>query len=98
MRGTVAAPRRRELVEDECPLYTGRMMSSSEGSGPNPDLFRASIAAIDAEHPLRSPWHYDQSVTGPRLDRLDAKTAYFVDYIQYLEQRLAALEARLAQG
>ncbi|WP_291036472.1 hypothetical protein [Herbiconiux sp.] len=73
-------------------------MMSSHSSASNADLFRASIAAIDAEHPLRSPWHYDQSITGPRLDRLDAKTAYFADYIQYLEQRLAALEARLTQG
>ena len=72
-------------------------MTSSD-STPDPDLFRASISAIDAAHPLRAPWHYDQSLTSPRLDRLDAKTAYFVDYIEYLERRLAALEARLGEG
>ncbi|MDR6866604.1 hypothetical protein J2Y69_001197 [Microbacterium resistens] len=30
----------------------------------------------------------------PRLDRSEAKIAYLVDYINYLEQRIAALETR----
>ena len=56
---------------------------------------RQAIAAIDATHPLRMPWYYDESVTGPRLDRLDAKAVYHTDYIEYLERRIAALEERL---
>jgi hypothetical protein len=59
--------------------------------------FRASVEAVDAAHPLSTPWHYNQSLTGPRLDRLDAKAAFYADYIEYLERRIAALEARLAQ-
>ncbi|MBA8817234.1 hypothetical protein FHX48_002332 [Microbacterium halimionae] len=69
------------------------MTSSNEPANPYP--FRGSIEAIDAANPLKSPWHYDQSITAPRLDRLDAKATYFVDYIEYLERRIAALEARL---
>ena len=61
-----------------------------------PQTFRQSLEAIDADNPLRMPWWYDQSLSGPRLDRLDAKVAYYADYIQYLEGRIAALEARLA--
>lgn len=54
---------------------------------------RQSFEAIDQDHPLRLPWRFNQHHIGPRLDRLDAKTAYLVDYIAYLEQRIARLEA-----
>ncbi|MCS5499299.1 hypothetical protein NY547_18805 [Cnuibacter physcomitrellae] len=64
-------------------------------SDANPYTFRASVQAIDASHPLQTPWHYDVSITGPRLDRLEAKAAFYADYIEYLERRIAALEARL---
>ncbi|WP_378145333.1 hypothetical protein ACFJGV_17330 [Cnuibacter sp. UC19_7] len=60
-----------------------------------PYTFRASVEAIDASHPLQAPWHYDQSITAPRLERLEAKAAFYADYIEYLERRIAALEARL---
>ncbi|MBB2975289.1 hypothetical protein FHX49_000855 [Microbacterium endophyticum] len=72
------------------------MTSTNEPENPHP--FRGSIDAIDAAHPLKSPWHYDQSITGPRLDRLDAKATYFVDYIEYLEHRIAALEAQIGKN
>ncbi|WP_440708337.1 hypothetical protein [Herbiconiux sp. YIM B11900] len=68
---------------------------SSQSNASDPSLFRQSIRAIAEAHPLRTPWHYDQNLTSPRPDRLDAKTAYFVEYIQYLEQRIASLEDRL---
>lgn len=56
---------------------------------------RPSIQAIDDANPLRIPWHFNQGHIGPRLDRLDAKSAYLVSYIEYLEHRIAGLEARL---
>ncbi|QJU52525.1 hypothetical protein SCB71_03940 [Herbiconiux sp. KACC 21604] len=61
---------------------------------PDPRVLHASIAAIDETHPLKVPLHYNQGHISPRLDRLEAKTAYLVDYIAYLEQRLTALESR----
>lgn len=65
-------------------------------TSPSPHVLRASIAAIDDAHPLKVPLHYNQGHIAPRLDRLEAKTAYLVDYIAYLEQRLAALESLAA--
>ncbi|WP_368497201.1 hypothetical protein [Herbiconiux sp. A18JL235] len=65
-------------------------------TSPSPNVFRASIAAIDEAHPLKTPLHFNQAHISPRLDRLEATTAYLVDYIAYLEQRLAALESRAA--
>ncbi|MFG6476935.1 hypothetical protein ACFXP7_11185 [Microbacterium sp. P06] len=59
-------------------------------------VLRDSIVAVDAQHPLPATWLHDYTLAGARLDRLDAKTEYFVGYIEYLEQRIAALEARSA--
>lgn len=56
-------------------------------------MLRQSFAAIDHAHPLQLPWYFNQHHIGPRLDRLDAKTAYLVEYIAYLEQRIERLEA-----
>lgn len=68
---------------------------SSFPLGLQPRSFRQSVAAIDAENPLTMPWHYETWLTGPRLDRLDAKATFYADYIEYLEQRIAALEAHI---
>ncbi len=54
-----------------------------------------AFSAIDQQNPLRMPIHFSQALIGPRLDRLDAKTAYVGEYLAYLEQRIQALEARL---
>lgn len=53
---------------------------------------------IDAQHPLKTPVHFSQGHIGPRLDRLEAKAAHTAEYVAYLEQRIAVLEARLAGG
>lgn len=58
------------------------------------DALRRSVSAIDEAHPLRMPVHANLGVTVPRLDRLEAKTAYLVEYIAYLEARIGNLEAR----
>lgn len=42
-----------------------------------------------------TPLHDDQSKTGPRLDRLDAKASYCTDSIEHLEHRIAELERRI---
>ena len=58
----------------------------------------AVMAAIDADHPLKAPYRYNVGHGAPRLDRLEAKVAYTAHYIAFLEQRIAALEARLGDG
>ena len=58
------------------------------------DSLRRSVSAIEDAHPLRMPVTTNLRLTVPRLDRLEAKTAYLVEYIAYLEARIATLEAR----
>jgi hypothetical protein len=58
---------------------------------------RESVAAIDETHPLKMPFMADTTTLYPRLDRLDAKVAFFVDYIEALTARIADLETRLAE-
>ncbi|MBO9626544.1 MAG: hypothetical protein J7484_09245 [Microbacterium sp.] len=70
-------------------------MTDPAGTSPAQAL-RTNIAAIEQSFPLRAPMYFDQTLISPRLDRADAKVAYLVDYIAYLEQRIAALEARPA--
>lgn len=70
------------------PAEPGPIEDAAAGS-----VLRQSFEAIDQGHPLRLPWRFNQHYIGPRLDRLDAKTAYLVDYIAYLEQRIERLEA-----
>lgn len=43
------------------------------------------------------PVHTNVGHFSPRLDRLEDKTAYLVEYIVYLEQRIARLEHTLAE-
>lgn len=43
---------------------------------------------------MKMPWHRDMSLLWPRFERAEAKVAYFVEYIDYLERRIAALEAK----
>ena len=68
-----------------------------DGPAPGSALWQ-SFAAIDHDNPLELPWRFNPHHIGPRLDRLDAKTAYLADYIAYLEQRIECLEARLDEG
>ena len=58
--------------------------------------FRESIDAIDEAHPLKMPFTWDKTYLYPRFDRMETKVAFFVDHIEYLTQRIASLEARLA--
>lgn len=67
-------------------------------SGDPTNRLSAVLAAIDADHPLKTPLHYNVGHVAPRLDRLEAKIAYTAEYIAFLEQRIAALEARLDAG
>jgi len=67
-------------------------------SGDPTTRLSAVLAAIDADHPLKTPLHYNVGHVAPRLDRLEAKIAYVAEYIAFLEQRIAALEARLDAG
>jgi len=67
-------------------------------SGDPTTRLSAVLAAIDADHPLKTPLHYNVGHVAPRLDRLDAKVEYTAEYIAFLEQRIAALEARLDAG
>jgi len=67
-------------------------------SGDPTTRLSAVLAAIDADHPLKTPLHYNVGHVAPRLDRLEAKIAYAAEYIAFLEQRIAALEARLDAG
>ncbi|KTS64650.1 hypothetical protein NS206_07450 [Microbacterium testaceum] len=67
-------------------------------SGDPTNRLSAVLAAIDADHPLKTPLHYNVGHVAPRLDRLEAKLAYTAEYIAFLEQRIAALEARLDAG
>lgn len=67
-------------------------------SGDPTNRLSAVLAAIDADHPLKTPLHDNVGHVAPRLDRLEAKLAYTAEYIAFLEQRIAALEARLDAG
>lgn len=67
-------------------------------SGDPTNRLSAVLAAIDADHPLKTPLHHNVGHVAPRLDRLEAKVAYTAEYIAFLEQRIAALEARLDAG
>jgi len=83
------------VTETPAERETGRMTIPS---GDPTTRLSAVLAAIDADHPLKTPLHYDVGHVAPRLDRLEAKVAYTADYIAFLEQRIAALEERLGAG
>ena len=59
------------------------------------DTLRNSIAQIDAQHPLKAPLHANVAHFSPRLDRIESKDTYLVEYIAFLEQRIAALELQM---
>ena len=59
--------------------------------------FRESVDAIDDAHPLKVPFTWDRTYMFARFDRMETKIAFFVDYIDYLTQRIESLEARLAE-
>ncbi|MEZ2371470.1 hypothetical protein [Arthrobacter sp. RCC_34] len=59
---------------------------------------RAALNAIDAAHPLVAPMNGNVQLILPRLDRMEAKDAYVIEYLEYLERRIAELESRLSDG
>ena len=59
--------------------------------------FRESIEAIDEAHPLKMPFTWDKTYLYPRFDRIETKVDFFVEYIDFLTQRIESLEARLAE-
>ena len=69
-------------------------------TNPPPDpvpTFRESIEAIDETFPLKMPFTWDKTLLYPRFDRIETKVEFFVDYIEFLTQRIESLEARLAE-
>lgn len=56
---------------------------------------RSALSAIDDGHPLVAPMNGNVQHILPRLNRIEAKDAYVVEYLEYLERRIAALEAQL---
>lgn len=56
---------------------------------------RAVTERIDADNPLKVPFTFNQGHISPRLERLEAKLSYMVEYIAYLEQRIERLEERV---
>ena len=42
---------------------------------------------------MKMPWYRPATYLWPRLERAEAKVAFFADYIEYLEARIAALES-----
>jgi len=59
---------------------------------------RSTMAAIDSAHPLVISQTGNVRHILPRLDRIETKDAYLIEYIEYLERRIASLETRLQSG
>ena len=55
---------------------------------------RSSLATIDDRIPLKVPVWRNPRLLWPRLERAEAKVAFYAEYIEYLEARIAALESR----
>jgi|GEM_PF-2060677 len=66
-------------------------MTHPDGVSP----LRSTMAAIDSDHPLVFPLSGNVQHILPRLDRLEAKDAYMVEYLEFLERRIASLESQL---
>ena len=62
-------------------------------SPPAGKTYRESLHSIEDSIPMKMPWHRPAAHLWPRIERAEAKVAFFADYLEYLEARIAALES-----